>query len=578
MRYHVLATDYDGTLAHDGRMDAATVAALHRLKASGRGLVMVTGRELDDLQRVCPELELFDRVVAENGGLLYCPADKSERTLGEAPPPAFVEALRERGVGPISVGRCIVATWEPHDVATLEVIRDLGLELQIIFNKGAVMVLPSGVNKASGLRQALDDLGVSAHNVVAIGDAENDHAFLSACECAVAVANALPTLKERSDWVTKGERGAGVAELIDAMIADDLASLEPRLQRHHLQVGTRPDGEPQTLPSYGVNLLISGSSGSGKSTLATALLDQMAERELQFCIVDPEGDYDPYERAARLGDPKRVPTVDEVVKLLENPRQSVVVGLLGVSLERRPAFFDELLSRLIEMRAQRGHPHWIVVDEAHHMLHAERDASALQLLQNVSGMLYVTVHPDLMAPTALAGVQRVLAVGEAPQEMLGALSNAVGERGPAAAGEMQSKDKHVKLEQGEALYWDRAARSAPLRLRAVQPTSAHQRHIRKYAEGDMKEDSFIFRGPEGKLQLKAQNLVIFAQIAEGVDDETWLYHLRQGDYSRWFRHAVKDPELAEEAAQIEQDEALDARASRERVREALERRYTAPVN
>ena len=37
-----LATDYDGTLAHHGRVDAQSVAALERLKASGRKLLMVT--------------------------------------------------------------------------------------------------------------------------------------------------------------------------------------------------------------------------------------------------------------------------------------------------------------------------------------------------------------------------------------------------------------------------------------------------------------------------------------------------------------------------------------------------------
>jgi hydroxymethylpyrimidine pyrophosphatase-like HAD family hydrolase len=580
MRYHVLATDYDGTLAHDGGLDEITVAALHRLRAGGRRLVMVTGRELDDLQRVCPELGLFDLVVAENGGLLYRPADRSERVLGEPPPAAFVAALQDRGVAPLSVGRCIVATWEPHDAATLDVIRELGLELQIIFNKGAVMVLPSGVNKASGLRAALAELGVSTHNVVGVGDAENDHAFLSCCACAVAVANALPTLQERADWVTAGARGAGVVELIDMLLADDLAALEPRLQRHHLLLGARPDGEPQGLPPYGVNLLISGSSGSGKSTFATALLDQMAERELQFCIVDPEGDYESYERAAHLGGPRHAPSVDEILDLLSEPAQSVVVNLLGVSLERRPAFFDELMPRLLELRARVGRPHWVAVDEAHHMLHADRGGGAFQLSLQATGVLYITVHPDLMAPAVLAGVQQLVAAGEAPHEMLRAFSRAVGEEPPppVAGEEPLAAGQLLKLAQGEVLFWDRASRAAPQRLQAAQPTSAHHRHIRKYAEGDMKHDSFVFRGPAGKLQLRAQNLMLFAQIADGVDDETWLYHLGLGDYSRWFAEAVKDPELAAEAAQVEADRSLDPRASRARIREAIERRYTAPIS
>jgi HAD superfamily hydrolase (TIGR01484 family) len=243
MRHHALACDYDGTIAHDGKVDGDTVAALERLAGSGRKLLLVTGRELDDLLQVFPEVELFDRVVAENGALLYRPADRSTAPLAERPPDRFAAALRERGVDPLSVGRVIVATWHPNETTVLEVIRELGLELEIIFNKGAVMVLPPGVNKASGLAAALAELGLSPHNAVGVGDAENDHAFLSMCEVAVAVANALPALKDRCDAVTDGARGAGVVELVDWLLEDDLARLRPRLARHDLPLGTREDGE-----------------------------------------------------------------------------------------------------------------------------------------------------------------------------------------------------------------------------------------------------------------------------------------------------------------------------------------------
>lgn len=225
MRYLALATDYDGTLATDGQVDKETLAALERLQESGRKLIMVTGRHLDDLLNVFPQLDLFDQVVVENGALLYQPATREEKPLGEPPSEAFIKTLQERGVDPLSVGRVIVATWHPHEDTVLEVIRELGLERQIILNKGAVMVLPSGVNKASGLAAALEEMGLSSHNVVGVGDAENDHAFLSFCAVGVAVANALPMLKERADFVTKGNRGAGVVELIDQIIASDLADL-----------------------------------------------------------------------------------------------------------------------------------------------------------------------------------------------------------------------------------------------------------------------------------------------------------------------------------------------------------------
>jgi len=151
MRYHVLAADYDGTLAHHGKVDPATIKQLSKLKESGRRLVLVTGRRLEPLLNVFPVISVFDLAVVENGALLYEPERGIETPLADAPPPEFAATLRERGVTRLGEGRVIVAGWEPDDQTMHDVIRDLGLELQIIFNKDAVMVLPTGINKATGL-------------------------------------------------------------------------------------------------------------------------------------------------------------------------------------------------------------------------------------------------------------------------------------------------------------------------------------------------------------------------------------------------------------------------------------------
>ena len=222
MRYIALATDYDGTLADDGQVTTSTIAALERFRQSGRKLILVTGRELADLESVFSALWLFDRIVAENGAVLYTPATHEKRVLAEAPAPAFIEELRRRGVDPLSVGDSIVATRCPHETTALDVIRDLGLELHIVFNKGSVMILPATVNKMSGLKVALKSLGISERNTVGVGDAENDHAFLKSCGLSVAVANALPSLKETADLVTRADEGAGVEELIGMILDGDI--------------------------------------------------------------------------------------------------------------------------------------------------------------------------------------------------------------------------------------------------------------------------------------------------------------------------------------------------------------------
>ena len=243
MRYLALATDYDGTLAKDGQVDEPTLAALERFRDSGRRLILVTGRELDELLEVFPQVDLFERVVAENGALLYRPAGREEKVLGEPPPAGAGRGDPEAG-GQSAVGRARRSSPRSSriEVAVLEAIRELGLEWQVIFNKGSVMVLPSGVNKATGLSAALEELNLSPHNVVGVGDAENDHAFLGLCEFSAAVANALPMLKERADFVTDGARGAGVVELIDRVLDDDLEDLSRCLARHRVLLGHRDDG------------------------------------------------------------------------------------------------------------------------------------------------------------------------------------------------------------------------------------------------------------------------------------------------------------------------------------------------
>ena len=218
MRYKLLATDYDGTIAHDGLVDEPTLAALERWKAAGGLLVMVTGRELPDLNATFPYVDRFHRVVAENGAAVLDPAGGPVRLLADPPPAKLLTALAAVGV-PVSVGHVIVATVVPHDLALMAVLRDLGLGWHVIYNKGSAMALPEGVTKATGLTAVLAELGVDAADVVGVGDAENDHAFLQMCGLSAAVANALPAVKQAAGLVLTGARGAGVIELIDGLLA-----------------------------------------------------------------------------------------------------------------------------------------------------------------------------------------------------------------------------------------------------------------------------------------------------------------------------------------------------------------------
>jgi HAD superfamily hydrolase (TIGR01484 family) len=571
MRFAALASDYDGTLATDGRVRPETLAALGRCKESGRKLLLVTGRELDDLLTVFPGIGVFDRVVAENGALLWRPDTREERPLGERPPEEFARTLRAKGVENVSVGRVIVATWEPHETTVLETIREMGLSLQVIFNKGAVMVLPEGVNKATGLAAALRELRLSPHNTAGAGDAENDQGFLTLCEFGVAVSNSLDSLKERADWVTGADHGAGVEELVERLLADDLQSLQGTVGRHDILVGTSEGGTALTLEPFAGSMLVAGPSASGKSSVTTAVLERLAETAHQFCLLDPEGDCDALSHGVRLGTSSRPPSVDEVLTLLGEPDESAVVGLVALSLAEQPAFFDALLPRLVALRGATGRPHWIVVDEAHHLMPRHREPSQEILPRDTKGIIFVTVHPDHLSPAVLANVETVVAMGEPAPKVLATFAGVTGREAPHTP-PWPARD-------GEALVWRPAAREAPFVLTLERPRAEHRRHVRKFAHGRLPEDrSFWFRGPDRKLKLRAENLTRFLDLGEGVDEETWLHHLSAGDFSTWLRRDIKDRELADEIAAIERSaDGASADDLRGCVRAAVERRYTAPA-
>jgi HAD superfamily hydrolase (TIGR01484 family) len=563
MIFVALASDYDGTLAENGRVDPATLDALERLKAFGKQRIMVTGRELASLRQDFDELDLFDVVVAENGAVIFIPSTGEERLIAEPPPENFVEMLRARGVTPLSVGRGIVATWTPNENIVIDTIRDLGLDWQVTFNKGAVMCLAPGVNKASGLAAALEGLHLSPVNVVGAGDAENDLAFLAVCGCSVAVANALETVKAKVDIITSAPRGAGVTEFIDVW-RTDAAKAFSGIRRHDLYLGdTFHEGATVSLPSNSGAVLIAGSSGAGKSKLATLLLERIADRGYQACVIDPEGDYETLSYLAHIGDAQRTPSPDEAVGLLHSSITSICLNLLATDIADRPAYFERILNQLRKLRVATGRPHWIILDEAHHLI--PNTVESHYSAADMSPSMIVTTHPSRLAPAALAAVRTVVGIGENAYQLIAEFCHTVGEAAPPV-GQMP--------DDSQVVVWVRDSMAAPPLVAIGKPREEHLRHTRKYAEGRLGEDkSFYFSGPARLLNLRAHNLATFLQLAQGVDDETWLFHLRRGDYTRWFRDAIKDNDLAEEVESLETSE--DPMQSRESLSASVKRRYAA---
>lgn len=563
MRYQVLATDYDGTLADQGRVAGPVIEKIRQLQATGRRAVLVTGREMRDLVIVFPSYTIFDYIIAENGALIHETATGKEQLLGPPPDPFFVEALEKQGVHPLSAGKVIIATWVPYEQVVLDTIRNSGTERQVIFNKGAVMILPPGINKATGLRALLHSLHLSLHNTVAIGDAENDSAMLQAAECAVAVSNALPALKRIADWITVATHGNGVMELIDRLIGNDLSQLEAGLERHYLQLGEEEDGRPFGICPYRNGILLSGVSGSGKTTFTISIVESLIKQHYQFCLIDPEGDYLELPGAVVLGNELSLPSIEEIKDFLRDPDQNLVICTLSVPLPDRPSFFARLAPALLDLRRQYAHPHWLLLDEAHHLV-PSTGLPADWLPGDFNNFILITTSPHALGQAILSKVGMLITIGKNPsypfEQFCHILGLAIPEGIPALA-------------EDELCIWERDGPRPPYKVRFHLPAQLQQRHKKKYAQGEMGDNSFVFTGPEEKLHLVANNLMLFGHIAEGIDTDTWLFHLRRRDYANWFRNCVHDVELARMAEAAE--EMPNPEASRKYILDAISQKYTA---
>ena len=571
MHFHVLACDYDGTLATDGVIAPETMDALAEVRRSGRRILLITGRQFDDLLAVCSGIDFFDLVIAENGAVIHDPRTKRTEDLAERPPDGFLRELERRGV-PYSTGRVIVSTVTPHEVQVLEAIRSLGLELQIIFNKESVMVLPSGISKESGLRQALTRLGISPHNTVGVGDAENDHAFLRHVGFAAAVANAIPTLAAEVDLVTAEPNGAGVRQLAREVVSD-LDAFRPRLLGRTVTLGTTADGGPLTYPIFGPNFLVIGRSGSGKSMLTGVFVERLVCDGYVICVIDPEGDsraLADHEGVIVLSSEPGTDTAraEEIDRLLRHRSTSIAIDLSALGRDEKIGAGARFLHAIQRLRAETGAPHWVIVDEAHHLFPPSGGRAEKMLRPESGGICLVTNEPESLSPAVLGAVGHVFSTSVAAFERLLPVLG----RDPTPGDALQSGGE---LQAGEALSVGlrRGAPAAVRRFRVAARETTHERHVKKYATGKLPlERRFRFRGPHNALDLTAENLDSFTRLAKGVDDATWLHHLRNGDVAEWIRNQIKDAELAAEIDAIAGG--TDPVTTRRATLEAIARRYT----
>lgn len=557
MHFLALAVDYDGTIAENGNVPEHVCTALAGLKASGRKLLLITGRELQALKHHFTQLDLFDLVVVENGALLYDPRTDTEELIADSASTALVERLRDKGVSPLSVGRSVIATWHPFEDAVISSIRELGLELQMTFNKDAIMVLPTGVNKASGLSAALLRLGICELNVVGVGDAENDHAFLAICGCAAAVNNAIDSIKARADICLSQDHGRGVCELIDMLLQKD-AALVP-VERIGVQLGRTVDARKVWLPPESV-LLVIGNSGSGKSSYVTWLTERMVEAHQGFCIIDPEGDYLSLDGAVTVGGLTTPPTTEESLHHLLQARLNVVVSTLALDPAARVQLFGELLPFIQQLRSSTGRPYWMVVDEAHYML-PHCAAWPPGFLANM-GAIIVALDFDQVCPSLLDAVDVLVTLGSTARELVQRYAQHTQRRCPEFPARSSAPDYFC--------LWDVRHGGDVVLMAQQQPEQKHHRHSGKYAVGDVGAwHAFYFPS----LDQRASNLAEFLSSLARLDDPAFRQHREAGDFSNWFREVIRDDVLANETRLLENDASVPLRDAQEQIAHLVQSRY-----
>ena len=550
MKFRVLALDYDGTIAQSGRLDPEVRSAIMEARTRGLVVVLVTGRILEDLRRVAGDLSFFDAVVTENGAHISFSSGTS-RTIGQAPPPDFVQELRRRGVS-ISVGRCVVEADANSAMQILSVIREMELPLLLLFNRSRLMVLPQGVSKGTGLRAALSALRLSVHNAIGIGDAENDHDLLATCEIGVAVGWGSNTLKKNADQILQGDGPAAVARYIRHMMGELRLPAE-RMGHYGLTLGTFEDGSQLALPLSGRNVLIAGDPRSGKSWVAGLACEQMILQGYSVCVIDPEGDYrtlEPLPGVVILGGTESLPQLADVAEAVRHPDMSVVIDLSHVEHPAKVEYLYTLLPLLAAIRRTTGLPHRIVVDEAHYFLHEPNIRNLLDL--NLGAYTLVTyrlrdLHPEVRRAMEILVAKRITD----PQEVHSIVKMA---RDGRTEPEWRAELDNISFSQAALLPGAREAEGRFRRFELFPRLTSHIRHKAKYLDVQLiEEQAFVFSADDGRgIGTPARTLKEFCSSLKTVPVNVLGGHAHRGDFSRWIDGVFHDQLLASAMRKIEE--------------------------
>lgn len=554
MKFSALALDFDGTIARDDVLDPSVREAIAELRAQNIAVLLVTGRILEDLRRVAGDLHFVDAVVAENGAVIEFPVNGYSPAPAEPRSQKLLDELRRAGIS-FDAGRVIVESDASEAPRILAIIRLLELPLVLVFNRGRVMVLPEAISKGTGVRQALTILRLSPHNAVAIGDAENDHQLLQACEVGVAVEWGSEVLKAKADYVLPGAGPAAVAGYIRALASS--RRLPARLKaRRRLLLGYTDDGQPLALAVRGRNVLVAGDTKSGKSWVTGLLAEGLILYGYCLCIIDPEGDYTSLEALPGVvvfGGADPLPRPRDLLRSLRHPDVSVVLDLSHASHEEKLDYMRSVLPALATLRRHTGLPHRIVVDEAHYFLHDPDVPKLLDL--ELNGYTLVTYRASKLHPDLLAASEVILVTRESdPSEVRALFALCRSCAGRLSAEEWERLLENLVLGEAVALPVTEEAGGEVRRIRLAPRLTPHVRHLAKYIDIPVPHRrAFVFWRDGTATEARARTLREFVALVEHTPAAMLDGHLRRGDFSRWVEKVFGDYPLAKDLWRLEEE-------------------------
>ena len=570
MKFAALALDYDGTIANEGIFNPAVREAIGDARQRGIAVALVTGRRLPDLRRVAGDLTCFDVIVAENGAVLDFPGGRHV-LLGHPVRPDVLQELGRRQI-PVVAGECVLEADATSAASILEVIQAQEQPLVLAFNRSRLMVLPQAVAKSTGLRQALFALRISIHNTVGIGDAENDHDLLEACEVGVAVGWGSAALRVIADEVIEGTGPDAVAHYI-RRISQQARLVAAQMGRRRLLLGHQHNGDAVDLAVRGRTVLIAGEPGTGKSWLAGLLCEQLILQGYCVCIIDPEGDYRSLEAlptVITLGGDDPPPRARDLVRALRHPDVSVIVDLSKISHREKCEYLSTLLPSLVTLRRRTGLPHKILLDEAHYFLAGKDSCDCID--SELAGYILVTYRVSALEPSIRTAADNVVIVTRETDPIEAEALRALCHPPPAAAQPPIFAD--LATNEAALLTGAEEAHGQIRRFQLAPRLTAHVRHQTKYLDMPVAEGQAFVFATDGRSGPRARTLKTFTGFLITMPGDRLEAHLRRHDFSRWIKDVFRDHPLAAHLRGIETrvdtDEAHDVA---EAIAQAIRARY-----